>query len=208
MKQSNPISSACWAATATLAAMAATITDSAAMFPAGPAFDAIGYACTSGATVLGPGTVARLIRDGAKSATVTDPLSAVIELCGVLGVRRLGFVTPYLPEVSRAMRARLEEAGMTIAGFGSFEEPQESVVARIDPASALDAAINVARQAPCDAVFLSCTNLRTLEIIDRAETELALPVFGSNLALAWAMARAAGIAMAPTAPGRVGRMLD
>ena len=40
-----------------------------------------------------------------------------------------------------------------------------------------------------DAVFLSCTNLRTLDVIDEIEAELGLPVVSSNQALAWHMAQ-------------------
>lgn len=47
------------------------------------------------------------------------------------------------------------------------------------------------------AVFLSCTNLETLEVIGPPERDPGLPVFGSTLALALDMRRAAGFA-----PGR------
>lgn len=72
---------------------------------------------------------------------------------GVGGAERLGgFVTPYLPEVSQTMRDRLETAGFSIAGFGSFEEGgDDRVVARISEEAIAKAAIRVAEAAPCDA---------------------------------------------------------
>jgi maleate isomerase len=54
---------------------------------------------------------------------------------------------------------------------------------------------------------LSCTNLRTLDVIDDLEAELGVPVLSSNLALARHMARATGAALAPDAPGRLLRGL-
>jgi maleate isomerase len=54
-------------------------------------------------------------------------------------------------------------------------------------------------------IFLSCTNLRTLDVIDALEAELGIPVVSSNLALAWDMARRTGAPMAQSAPGRLMR---
>jgi maleate isomerase len=44
---------------ATLAAMEAEIPNAATLLPPGTRYDAIGYACTSGATVIGPENVVR-----------------------------------------------------------------------------------------------------------------------------------------------------
>ena len=186
---------------ATLAAMEAEIPSAAALLPPGAPFAAIGYACTSGATVIGPENVVRAVRgarpgDGPEAFTttpVTDPLTAVKAACDALGVTRLGFVTPYVPEVSTAMRASLEKGGLEIVASGSFEQAEERIVARITPDSILEATVEVAATAPCQAVFVSCTNARTLDIIERAEQRLGIPVLSSTQALAWHMLRLAGI---------------
>ncbi len=186
---------------ATLTAMADAIPQAAGLLPPGAGFDAIGYACTSGATVIGPENVVRLVRaarpgdDPASFATtpVSDPLTAVKAACDALGVARLGFVTPYVPEVSTAMRAALEAHGLEIAASGSFEQAEERVVARITPDSILAAILEVAQAAPCEAVFVSCTNARTLDIIEHAEQRLGIPVLSSTQALAWHMLRQAGL---------------
>lgn len=185
----------------TLAAMEADIPQAARLLPPGAAFNAIGYACTSGATVIGPENVVRAVRgarpgDGPRSFTttpVTDPLTAVKAACRALEVTRLGFVTPYVPEVSTAMRASLEDDGLKIVASGSFEQAEERIVARITPDSILEAILEVAATAPCQAVFVSCTNARTLDIIERAEQHLGIPVLSSTQALAWHMLRLAGI---------------
>ena len=186
---------------ATLAAMEGEIPNAAALLPPGAPFAAIGYACTSGATVIGPENVARAVRmarpgagpEAFTTTPVTDPLTAVKAACRALGVRRLGFVTPYVPEVSTAMRASLEDDGLEIVASGSFEQAEEHVVARITPDSILEAVLEVADSAPCDGVFISCTNARTLDIIERAEQRLGLPVLSSTQALAWHMLRLAGL---------------
>ena len=124
---------------------------------------------------------------------VTDPLTAVKAACAALGVTRLGFVTPYVAEVSSAMRADLERDGLQIVSSGSFEQAEERVVARITPESILTAVLEVAHAAPCEAVFVSCTNARTLDVIEPAEQQLGIPVLSSTQALAWHMLRLAGL---------------
>ena len=79
--------------------------------------------------------------------------------------------------------------------FGGFDEGIEARVARIAPQSIIDAAVDLAAEGGIDALFLSCTNLRTLDVIAPIEAATGLPVLSSNLVLAWDMARKAGIAL-------------
>lgn len=187
----------------TLARMEHDLAGSARLLPPSLRFDAIGFGCTSAATVIGSDQVADRVRSVCPGAHVTDPLAAIITAGQHLGAKRLGFVTPYVPEVSAGMRGRLEAAGFSIAGFGSFEEGNDRTVARIRESSILEAVTGVAAQAPCDAVVVSCTNLRCLNIIPEAEARTGVPVISSNLALAWHMLRLAGIAETAPALGRL-----
>ena len=177
----------------TLATMEAELPVSTAMLP-DVAFDVIGYGCTSGATVIGSRGVAEAVHSVHPEAKVTDPIAAVSAACRALSIKRLGFVTPYVADVSAAMRAHLERDGFEIAGFGSFEQGDDRVVARISPASIMQAIEAVDAQADCDGVFVSCTNLRVAEIADAAEQSIGKPVISSNLALVWHMLQLAGIA--------------
>ena len=44
-----------------------------------------------------------------------------------------------------------------------------------------------------EAVFASCTNLKTFNIINEAEKSIKKPVISSNLALAWNMLNISGV---------------
>lgn len=181
--------------------MAARIPASARLLPPETPMDVVGFACTSGATVIGPDNVARSIREARPAdspgtfgdTAVTDPLTAVKAACRHMGIRRLGFVTPYVASVSAAMRDLLEADGLSISAFGSFEQSQERLVARITPESVLAAVTRVGGAADCDGVFVSCTNVRTLGVLEAAEQALGVPVISSTQALAWHMLRLAGV---------------
>jgi maleate isomerase len=176
-----------------LCAMEAALPAAAALLPDGAPFDALGYACTSAATLIGPDRVARLVRGAVAARVVTDPLSAAIAAFRALGIGRIGLVSPYVPAVAGPVRAAFEAAGIAVPVARSFGIAEEATVARISAASVREAALAVGRDRDVEAVFLSCTNLQTLAAIPQAEAALAKPVIGSNLALAWVLARAAGV---------------
>lgn len=182
-----------------LARMEKDLPGSAGLFPASVALDVIGYGCTSAATVISPEGVAKAIHAARPEAQVTDPITAVIAAFRALGAKRIGFVTPYVAEVSGKMRHLLEENGCHVAAFGSFNEGDDRVVARITPNAIAAAIETVAAETECDAIYVACTNLRVAGIAQRAEGRIGKPVLSSNLALAWHMMTLAGID--PTQPG-------
>lgn len=177
----------------TLAKMENDLPASARLLPPSLDFDVIGYGCTSASTVIGSENVARAIQTVFPGALVSDPLAAIIAAGRELGATRLGFITPYVPEVSARMCQRLVDAGFEITGFGSFEEGNDRVVARITEAAIVRAAEQIAATASCDAIVISCTNLRSLGILGEIEEKIGLPVITSNQALAWHMLRLARV---------------
>lgn len=179
----------------TLAEMEARLPASAALLPQARAFDAIGYACTSGAAQIGPAAVAAKLRRGAETRAVTEPVSALVAACAALGLTRLAILSPYVAAVSERLRAVLAGQGVETPVFGSFEESEEARVARFAPESIRAAAVDLARTGGVDGLFLSCTNLDTLDIIAPLEAETGLPVLSSNLVLAWHLSRLAGVAL-------------
>lgn len=179
----------------TLQEMAATLPAAARLFPTPVVFAAVGYGCTSGAAQIGAGKVAALIREGVTSPEVTEPVSALQNACAALGISRLGFLSPYVAEVSERLIATLEEGGITCPVFGSFDEGNETTVAHISAQSTYNAALALAKKGGIDALFLSCTNLRTLDVIAKLEAETGLPVLSSNQVLAWDLARRAKVTL-------------
>lgn len=185
----------------TLRQMQADLPAAAAMLPSTPHYDVIAYGCTSAATEIGPKGVRDAIQTVRPDVQITDPLSAIITACDALGAIRLGFLTPYVPKVSAHMCDALEATGRKIAGFGSFEEGDDRVVARITPDTILRGITQVAAQQNCDAIVVACTNLRGLGIITKAESITGVPVITSNQALGWHMLRLANLTPQGTAPG-------
>lgn len=177
----------------TLATMKANLPAAASLFPPAAQFDAVGYGCTSGTAVIGPENISRLIRSNCNTTNVTEPLSALIAACTTLNLKNIAFLSPYVEEVSVTLRDKLRDSGIDTSVFGSFNEGQEEKVVRIDKQSIIDAATELGADPSIDAVFLSCTNLRTLDAIAAIEAKTSKPVLSSNQVLAWHLCKLAGV---------------
>lgn len=188
----------------TLAQMGPELAGAAGLLPSSLDYRAVGYGCTSGTSVIGADRVAEAVREGCRAAQVTNPMTALVAACRALEVTRLAFLTPYIPAVSEGLRAALAREGVACAALGGFDEAEEAKVARIDAPSIIAAATTLAQSAQADALFLSCTNLRTMEVIAPLEKALEMPVLSSNQVLAWHMLKLADISGA--VPGRLGKL--
>ena len=190
----------------TLAAMEQELPIAAGLLPDYLGVNAIGYGCTSGATIIGEDRVADIIAKAHPGVPSTNPLTAAKAALKALGVSRLGLLTPYTPDVTEAMQARFNDAGISVQVVGSYYEDSDAVVGKIDAASILKGAISVGSSDDVDAVFVSCTSIRAVTVIPEAEKVLGKPVTASNHALAWHMLRLAGISDTNRRAGRLFQM--
>ena len=176
----------------TLRAMEERIPVAAGLLPDRFGFDAIGYACTSAATLIGSDGVSAAIGAAHPGVPCTDPIAAAVAAFDAIGARRISVVTPYSAEVTAPILDLFERHGIEVVSAGSFLETSDLVVARIRPDDVASAVRTVVTD-DAEAVFVSCTSLRTFGIVDELETELGRPVVSSNLALVWHLLRLAGV---------------
>lgn len=177
----------------TLGKMEAELPIAAGLLPTYLGLTSIGYGCTSGSTIIGEGRVAEIFETTHPGVPSTNPLRAAKAALAAMGVQNLGLVTPYSPDVTEAMQAEFQNAGINVTVVGSFYEESDLVVGQIDQISILNAALSVGHAKDVDGVFISCTSLRAAGIIEQAEAALGKPVTASNHALAWHLLRLAGI---------------
>lgn len=187
----------------TLTAMASQLPKAAALLPPAAQFDVIGFGCTSASTLIGSGRVAQLAGSAVDTRHVTNPLTAALAAFEALNVTRVAYLSPYVESVSLPMITAFEANNLEVPRKGSFMEASEERVARIDPQSIAEAAISLCENADVDGVFLSCTNLKTLDVIDQIEAATGKPVVSSNLALAWHMRSLARLSPPDSAIGRL-----
>jgi maleate isomerase len=177
----------------TLKAMEARIGEATAVILPGARLDVVAFGCTSASMVIGEERVFELIRSVRPEVACTTPITAAFAAFRVFEARRIALLTPYRDDVNSAIRGYIEARGVEVAAMGSFREEDDRKVARIDEASIRQAAISLGRGGDIDAVFISCTGLRTIAVIAEIEEALGKPATSSNHALAWHCLRLAGI---------------
>jgi maleate isomerase len=154
---------------------------------------AVAYGCTSGSFIRGlageAALVAGMVEAGAPVAVTTS--GAATAAAHALGVKKMGVVTPYDESVGAKLRAYLNEAGVEVTAQNDM-----GLTGRIWTVP-YEVTADLARrtaQGGGDAVFLSCTNLLTYDLIASLEQELGVPVITANQVTMWAVLAAAGVA--------------
>jgi maleate isomerase len=175
----------------TLGAMRDGITGAAELILAGGRLDVIAYGCTSGTMVIGEDEVFARLRAARPGIACTTPPTAALAALRALGMRRIAVLTPYIEEVNRRVQQYFGARDLDIAAFGAFNKESDAEIAAIAPASIVAAAR--ALDAPdIDGLFLSCTGLRGVAVVEEIEAMLGKPVVTSNQAMAWHAMRLAG----------------
>jgi len=155
------------------------------------------YGCTSGSLLEGVRWEERLRREIREKAGVEaiTTAQAVVEALRTLGVKRLAVATPYIEEVNSRERMFLESSGFTVVRIRGLGIVRNTEIGRQAPWVSYRLAKDVAKEAgpTVDGVFISCTNFRTIEVIELLERELEVPVISSNTASMWLALRTIGI---------------
>jgi len=102
-------------------------------------------------------------------------------------VRRLAVGTPYDEQVTGRLAEFLQEAAVEVVSVAYLG--MRGDVDRVTPDSLTKLTVT-ADNADADAVFLSCTNLPTFDVLIDLEARLGKPVLSANQVTMWSSLRA------------------
>jgi maleate isomerase len=177
----------------TLRAMEPRIAAATDVILPGYPLDVIAYGCTSASMAIGEEKVFARIRSVRPDAKCTTPITGAFAAFRALKAKRIGVLTPYRADVNRIVADYIRARGFEVPVFGSFNEQDDGIVARITPASVKRGVETLLATAEVDAVFVSCTSVRLAEAARAIEAETGVPITSSNHAMAWHALRLAGI---------------
>ena len=167
--------------------------------------DVILYGCTSATLTHGPAFDRDLAdrikaRSGAETVTAAG---ALVYALRELGVTRIGLASPYVGSINDMAEAFLAQSGVrTVARADIGRELDNYGQGELQP-DEIKALARRADSNDAEALVLSCTDMRSVEVIDALEAELGKPVICSNQA----MVRQACDLMALDRPQTCGRLL-
>ncbi len=178
----------------TLQAMEGHIANTMSLFPINTVFDALGYACTSGAMHIGGQKITTLARTERDCKFVSNPLDAAVAALKKKQFNKVAYLGPYSEAVCNDMIERFKQAGIDVIASASYNEAEDRLVGRISPETIRRDAIKLAKKHPdLDAVFISCTNMKCAQVIPNIESATGIAAVSSNQALAWSLADATGL---------------
>ena len=177
----------------TLRAMEPRIAAATDVILPGSPLDVVAYGCTSASMAIGEEKVFARIRSVRPGAKCTTPITGAFAAFRALKARRIGVLTPYRADVNCIVADYIRARGFEVPVFGSFNEQDDGVVARITPASVQRGVDTILSHAAVDAVFVSCTSVRLAEAARAIEAETGVPITSSNHAMAWHALRLAGV---------------
>ncbi|MFQ6042036.1 MAG: maleate cis-trans isomerase, partial [Candidatus Poribacteria bacterium] len=155
--------------------------------------DVIAFACTAGSFFEGTSgeqelktTIERIA-----SAPAVTTSGAVVEALRTLNLTKIVVATPYPDDMNSLERKFLATNGFDVLDIDGLGIVDAWSIGAVTPEETYEFAMKIFCP-DADGMFISCTNLRTIEVIERLEKETGKPVVTSNQATFWACLKAIG----------------
>jgi maleate cis-trans isomerase len=156
--------------------------------------DVVVYGCTSGSFFEGPewnSKICEQLSQITKAPTVTTAGGmAACLMAG--GHRKVDVVTPYVELTNERLKQFLKAHGIDVLRLGTFDMLDMFDHAKIQPEE-IYRKVKETTSADAEAVFVACTQLRALEVVDMLERDLGKPVYTAVQASAWQAFEAMGV---------------
>jgi len=156
--------------------------------------DVVVYGCTSGSFFEGPEwnrKISEQLSEIAGAPTVTTAGAMAACLIGG-GHKKVDVVTPYVEVTNERLKQFLKAHGIEVVTLGTFDMLDMFDHAKIEPGE-IYRKVREITTPKAEAVFVACTQLRALEVLDRLERDLGKPVYSAVQASAWQAYQAMGV---------------
>jgi maleate cis-trans isomerase len=142
--------------------------------------DVVIYACTSGSFFEGPAWNRKICEEiGAitKCPTITTA-GAMVAALQHGGLKKVDVVTPYVELTNERLKAFLSAHGIETTRLGTFDMLDMFDHAKIQPEE-IYRKVKETVSPESDGVFVACTQLRAMEVLDMLERDLGKPVYSA-----------------------------
>ena len=153
--------------------------------------DCVAYGCTSGTIAAGFDAIQKKIKDAKPEAIVTTPSTASIKALKKLNVNKVAIFTPYSKKLNDEVLDFFKKENFEIKANSYFNIESDIDIGKVDPNYLYDVLSNMNLNG-AEALFVSCTALPALSIINKLEEKLNKFVLSSNQTLIWDSLNAIG----------------
>ena len=175
----------------TLKKMADDITDVTKEILPDQKLDCVAYGCTSGSIAAGYESIFEKINKAKPNTKVTTPITAAIKGLKKLDIKKISIFTPYTSEINKAVEDYFLNEKFEVNELTYFDIASDLDIGKVDQDHLYDVLKNI-DLSNSDALFVSCTALPVLTLIDDLEKKINKPVLSSNQVLIWDSLRQIG----------------
>ena len=146
--------------------------------------DCVVYGCTSGTIASGYSSIKKKINLAKPEAKVTTPSTAAINALKKLGLKRISIFTPYSKALNDEVIDYFKKENFEITTNSYFDISNDLDIGKVDENYLYETLCEM-DLGEAEALFISCTALPALSIIDKLEKKLNKIVLSSNQVLIW-----------------------
>ena len=168
----------------TLAKMADDITEVTQDILPDQKIDCVAYGCTSGTVAAGYDIVRSKVNLAKPEAKVTTPITAAVKAINKLGIKKISIFTPYTKTIHDSVVKYFKDQNIIINSLTYFDIDSDLDIGKVDENYLFDVLSKIDLE-DSDALFVSCTALPVLSIIDKLEKKINKTVLSSNQTLIW-----------------------
>ena len=151
----------------------------------------IAYGCTSGTIAIGEAKVRDKILLAKPGCYVTTPVTSAVKAFKIMNINKIALFTPYPDAVNKTILEYFSQKNIEVLSFASLNLNLDSEIANVDPNYILEISSKLEMK-NVDALFISCTALPVLNILNKLEDKLKKLVLSSNQTLIWDTIRSTG----------------
>jgi len=153
--------------------------------------DVVAYGCTSGTIAAGIDKIINKIQLAKPNCKVTTPITSAVNALKHLSLKKISIFTPYPQPINEKVINYFKNEGFDVQSFASFNMESDLDIGKIDPNYLLEVLTKM-DTVNAEALFISCTALPALEIIQKLENKIKKIVLSSNQTLIWDSIRSVG----------------
>ena len=168
----------------TLAKMADDITEVTNDILPDQKIDCVAYGCTSGTVAAGYKTIKSKVNLAKPEAKVTTPITSAIKALNKLGINNISIFTPYTKSINDSVVGYFKDQNIAVNSLTYFDIDSDLDIGKVDENYLFEVLSKIDLK-DSDALFVSCTALPVLSIIDKLEKKINKIVLSSNQTLIW-----------------------
>ena len=168
----------------TLAKMANDITDVTKEILPGEKLDCGAYGCTSGTVAAGYDSIKDKINLAKPEAKVTTPITSAIKVLKKKNIKNISIFTPYTESINKSVVDYFKESDINVKALHYFNIASDIDIGKVDK-NFLFGVLSNLNLDESEALFISCTALPALDLIEKLEKKLNKLILSSNQTLIW-----------------------